>query len=148
MICCVVIWIKPPPNKNGISQKYTTRDIITQCKMDSKKDFLCEFGKYVESRGDYVMTKDMTPSRYESISLGPSYDLQGKIKVFCLITGLVLKLHINTVVPMSDQVIKKIISGVREQKEKNMEKCHFSNEPKKISLVQQQTTIVTGFNRG
>ena len=68
--------------------------------MDFKKNYQCELGKYVKSRGDYVVTDNMTPRKHESIDLGPSGNLQGTHKVFCLKTGLVLKLRINTVVPM------------------------------------------------
>ena len=76
--------------------------------MDFKKHCLCEFGEYVESRGDYVVANDMTPGTHEKIALGPSGNLQGTHKVFCLETGIVLKRRVNTVVPMPDRVIEKI----------------------------------------
>ena len=59
--------------------------------MDFKKHCICEFGEYVESRGDYVVTNDMEPSKQESIALGPSGYLQMKHKIFFLETRLVLK---------------------------------------------------------
>ena len=73
-----------------------------------KKDFLCEFGKYVKSRGDYEVTNDVTPRTHEAISLGTSGNLQGTHKILCLETGLVLKQQVDTVLIMLDQVIKKI----------------------------------------
>ena len=59
--------------------------------MDFKKHCLCEFSKYVEFKGDYVVTSDMTPRIHEAIVLGPVGNLQATQKVFCLETGLVLK---------------------------------------------------------
>ena len=70
--------------------------------MDFKKHCLCEFGEYVESRGDYVVKNYMTPRTHEAIALGPSGNLQVTQKVFCLKTWLVLKRRVNTLVPMPD----------------------------------------------
>ena len=72
-----------------------------------KKDFLCEFGKYVKSRGDYEVTNDVTPRTHEAISLGRFINLQGTYKVLYIEKVLVLKRCVNTVAPMPDQVIKK-----------------------------------------
>ena len=68
--------------------------------MDLKKHCQREFGEYVESRGEYVMTNDMKLRKREAIALGPSSNLQETHKVLCLETGLVLKLRVNTVVSM------------------------------------------------
>ena len=50
----------------------------------------------------------MTPRTHEEISLGPSGNLQGIHEVFWLEKGIVLKQRVNTVVPMHDQVTKKM----------------------------------------
>ena len=55
-----------------------------------------------------MVTKKMTPMTHEAIALGTSGNLQGTHKVLFLETGLVLKLRVNTVVPMPDQLVKKI----------------------------------------
>ena len=100
--------INSPPNKNDISQKYSPCEIVTRHEMDFKNNCLCELGKYVKSRSDYVVTNDMTPETNESIALGPSGNPQGTHKVFCLETGIVIKPCLNTAVPMPYRLIKKI----------------------------------------
>ena len=68
--------------------------------MDFKKNCLCEFGKYVEFRGDDMVTNNIKPRTHGEISLGPSGNVQEAHKVLCLETGLVIKRHVNTVVPV------------------------------------------------
>ena len=50
--------------------------------MDFKKHCICEFGKYLESRGYYVLANYMTPRTHEEIALGTSDNLHGIHKVF------------------------------------------------------------------
>ena len=50
----------------------------------------------------------MTPRTHEEIDLGPSGNLQRTLKLFFLKTGLVLKRHVNTVVPIPYRVINKM----------------------------------------
>ena len=69
------MWINPLTNKNGISKKYSPREIVTRREMDFKKHCICGFGEYFKSRGYYVVTNNITPSTHESISLGPSGNL-------------------------------------------------------------------------
>ena len=96
--------------------------------MDFKKHFLCEFGEYVESRGYYVVTNNMTPRTHGSISLEPSGNLQGTHKVSCLETGQVLKQRVDTVVPMPYRVIKKANQwGERTKGEEYGRKLIFLN---------------------
>ena len=108
MIYYVVVLINSLPNKNGVSKKYSPREIVTRRKMEFKNHCICEFGEYVKSRGDYVVTRNMTPRTHEAISLGTSGNLQVIHKVFCIKTGLVLNRHLNKVVPMPYLVIKKM----------------------------------------
>ena len=102
------MWINSLPNKNDISQEYSTSEIATQCKMDFRKHCQCEFIIYLKSRGDYVVTKNMTQRTHKAITLGPSGNLQGTHKLICFKTGLLLKWRINTAVPMPYRVINKM----------------------------------------
>ena len=76
--------------------------------MDFKKHCICEFGKYVKPRDDYVVTNNMTPWTREAIYMGPSVNLQLAHKVLCLETGIMLNQRVNKVVPIPYWVIKKI----------------------------------------
>ena len=99
--------------------------------MDFKKHCLREFGKYVKSRGDFVVTNNMTPRKYEAIALVTSGNLQETHKVFCLETGLVLNQRVNTVVPMPYLVINKMNQwGERTKREEYGIKSTFFNQTK------------------
>ena len=99
--------------------------------MDFKKHCICEFGKYVESWGNYVVKNDMTPRTHEAIAQGTSGIPQGTNILFCLETGIVLKRRINTVVPMLYRVIKKTNQwGERKKREIYGRKPAFLNRTK------------------
>ena len=88
--------------------------------MDFKKHCLCEFSKYVEFNGEYVVTSDMTPRIHEAIVLGPVGNLQATQKVFCLETGLVLKRRVNMILSMPNRVTKKMNQWGERTNRKNM----------------------------
>ena len=66
------------------------------------------FGSYVEAHDDPTVTNDMTPSTHESIALGPTGNMQGTQKVFCINTGKVLKRRKITEFPLPSRVINKV----------------------------------------
>jgi hypothetical protein len=50
----------------------------------------------------------MVPRTHEAIALGPTGNLQGSVKFYCLKTGQVLKRWEFTPLPMPDQIIKQV----------------------------------------
>jgi len=57
----------------------------------------------------------MTPRTHEAIALGPTGNLQGSVKFYCIHTGRVLKRRSFTPMPMSDHVIRQVKAiGTRE----------------------------------
>ena len=70
----------------------------------------------------------MTPRMHECIALGPTGNLQGSVKFYCLTTGRVLKRRLFTPMPMPDRVIKQVDTiGEREGQGRTF---HFLNQCK------------------
>jgi hypothetical protein len=70
----------------------------------------------------------MTPRMHKCIALGPTGNLQGSVKFYCLTTGRVLKRRSFTPMPMPDRVIKRVNAiGVREGQKRTF---HFLNQRK------------------
>ena len=58
----------------------------------------------------------MTPRMHKAIAVGPTGNLQGLVKFFCLNTGRILKQRSFTALPMPDRVLKRVNDiGLREQ---------------------------------
>ena len=50
----------------------------------------------------------MVPRTHEAIALGPTGNLQGSVKFYCINTGQVLKRRSFTPMPMPDSVIQRV----------------------------------------
>ena len=58
----------------------------------------------------------MTPRTHECIACGPTGNLQGSVKFYCLMAGRILKRPSFTAMPMPDRVIKRVNTiGLREK---------------------------------
>ena len=86
--------------------------------MDYKKHCKALFGSYVEAHDDHEITNDMTLRTHEAIALGPSGNIQGTQKVFCLKTGCILKRRKIIPFPMPERVIKKVNDWGKDQEKK------------------------------
>jgi hypothetical protein len=65
-------------------------------------------GTYCEVHDESTPTNTMTPHTHECIVLGPTGNLQGSMKFYCLATGRVLKRRSFTALPMPDRIIKQV----------------------------------------
>jgi len=127
-----VFWLNAIPNKKGISEHYSPREIVTHKEVDHNLHCRVEFGAYVEAHDDPVITNDMVSRTRPSIALGPAGNRQGSIKVFCLTTGMVLKRRNFTEYPMPDKVITKVNQwGSRTKREQFGMKTQFLNRKQK-----------------
>jgi hypothetical protein len=63
-------------------------------------------GTYCEVHDEPVPTNTMSWRSHEAIALGPTGNLQGSIKFYCINTGRVLKRHSFTPMPMSNRPLK------------------------------------------
>ena len=72
----------------------------------------------------------MTPRTHARIACGPTGNLQGSVKFYCLTTGRILKRQNWTALPMPDKVIDKV-NRIGESKRQGREFCFLnrSKEP-------------------
>ena len=152
LIYFVVTWLNSFPAAQGISEKLSPREIVTQRQLSYETHCKAVFGSYVEAHDDHVITNTMKPRTRACIALGPSGNIQGTQKVFELSTGLVLKRRKIIPLPMPDSVIKKVTDwGRKSLKAQSTKTLKFLNRTKEAyawendefnedeDLVQQET---------
>ena len=98
-------------------------------KLDYKQHCRVEPGMYCKVHDELVPSNSMTPRTHAAIALGPTGNMQGSVKFYCLTTGGVLKRRSFTPLAMPDRVIKRVNTiGLREQQDRNF---WFLNRRKK-----------------
>ncbi len=111
----VILWLNAFPVKSGISQTISPRELLMHWRLDYKKHCRVQPGTYCEVHDEPVPTNTMAWRAYKAIALGPTGNLQGSVKFYCINTGWVLKRPSFTPMPMPDRVIKRVITiGERE----------------------------------
>ncbi len=104
----IVLWLNAFPVKSRISAVYLLRELIVRWRLDYKKHCRVLPGTYCEVHDEPTLTNTMAWQMHECIALGPTRNLQGSIKFYCLTTGRVLKCCSFTPMPMPDWVIKRV----------------------------------------
>ena len=104
----VVLWINAFPVKNGISTVYSPYELIIRWKMDYKNHCRVEVGTYCEVHNEPSPSNTTEPRTHEGTALGPTRNLQGSIKFYCLNTGQVLKRRNFTPIPLPGRLIAKV----------------------------------------
>jgi hypothetical protein len=131
LVYFVVLWLNAFPNKQGISENLSPREIVTRKKISFVKHCKALFGSYVEATEDADITNDMKPRTRECIALGPTGNRQGSQKVLCLRTGTVLTRRRIDEYPMPNRVIKKVNDlGRRSKRERFGRDLEFLNRKK------------------
>ena len=104
----VIMWLNALPSVNGISLKYSPREIVTGHHPDFKNHckFVC--GSYVKAHDDPKMTKKTNPRNHKCISFIPTGNLQGTQKVFWINKVIILKMRKMVPIIAPDQVIRKL----------------------------------------
>ena len=87
----VTLWLNQFPVKSGVSETFSPREILPRCRMDAKKNCRVLPGSYCEVHDDPNPTNTTVSCTREGIALGPTGNLQGSVKLYCLNTGRVLK---------------------------------------------------------
>jgi hypothetical protein len=119
------LWLNAFPVRNGISTKYSPRELILRWKMDYKKHCRVLVGTYCEVHDEPSPSNTMISRTHEGIALGPTGNLQGSVKFYSLTTGRVIKRRNFTEMPMPDSIIKKV--DAIGQKENHGRQFRFTN---------------------
>ena len=126
----MVLWLNAFPVKSGISQTFSPRELLVRWRLDYKKHCRVLPGTYCEVHDEPVPTNTMAPRSHEAIALGPTGNLQGSVKFYCINTGRVLKRRSFTPMPMPDSVIKRVNGiGEREKQGRTFRFLNRHGEP-------------------
>lgn len=87
----MVLWMNAFPVKTGISQTYLPRELLVRWRLDYNKHCRVLLGMNCEVHNEPVPTNMMAWRTHEAIAPGPTGNLQGSVKFYCLNTGRVLK---------------------------------------------------------
>jgi hypothetical protein len=104
----IALWLNAFLAKNGISAVYSPREMIIRWKMDYKKHCRVEVGTYCEVHDEPSPSNSTVSRTHDGIALGPTGNLQGSVKFYCLNTGRILKRRNFTPMPLPDSVIAKV----------------------------------------
>ena len=104
----VIPWLNAFLVKSGISQTISPQELLMHWRLDYKKHCWVQQGTYCEVHDEPVPTNTMVWRSHEAIALGPTGNLQGSVKFYCINNGWVLKHCSFTLMPMPDRVIKQV----------------------------------------
>ena len=102
------LWLNVFPAKSGVSETFSPREILLHWRMDAKKHCRVLPGSYCEVYDEPNPTNTTVSRTHEGIFLGPTGNLQGSVKFYCLNTGRVLNRRAFTEIPMPTAVISKV----------------------------------------
>ena len=123
----VILWLNAFPVKLGISQTISPRELLMRWRLDYKKHCRVQPGTYCEVHDEPVPTNTMAWRSHEAIALGPTGNLQGSVKFYCINTGWVLKRPSFTPMPMPDRVIKQV-NKIGEQEGQGRKFCFLNRK--------------------
>ena len=104
----VTLWLNAVPEKSGVSETFFPREILLRWRMDTKKHCRVLPGSYYEVHDEPNPSNTTVSCTHKGIALGPTVNIQGIVKFYCLNTGRVLKQRAFTEIPMPAAVIAKV----------------------------------------
>jgi hypothetical protein len=128
----MVLWLNAFPVKNGISSMFLLRELLVRWCMDNSKHCRVLLGIYCKVHVEPSLSNMMMPWTHTAIAMGPTGDLQGAVKFFCLNTGQILKQRSFAALPMPDRVIKRVNAiGLRKKQGRVFRFLNRRQEPYK-----------------
>ena len=104
----VVLWLNAFPVRNIIFKKHSPRLIVICNKLNWKQHFKMPFFTYCEVPDELDPSNDMTPRTHKGIAIGPTGNIQGTYKFFCMNNDLIPRIQNFTKFNMPDSMIKKV----------------------------------------
>ena len=128
----IVLWLNTFPVKGGVSLIYSPWELLVRWHLDYKKHCRVLPGIYCKVHDEPLPSNTMVPRMHEGIALGPTGNLQGTVKFYCLNTGRVLKCHSFTPLPMPVSVIQQVNTiGLKEKQGRSFRFLNRQKEPYK-----------------
>lgn len=119
-------------DKQGVSDKYSPRELILRWQLNWKRHCKYQFGAYRQAYDDPDSTETNTQQSHSwnVICVGPMGNMQGSYYFLDLDTKVLIKRRRFTVLPMPDSVIKRVEGwGKRDKHNVMLRFCNRNNEP-------------------
>jgi hypothetical protein len=111
-----ILWLNAFSVKSGISSTHSPQELMLYWKLDYKQHCRVEPGTYCEVHDEPMPLNTMAPRTHAAIALGPTGNMQGSVKFYCLTTGRVVRRRSFMLMAMPDQVINRVSNiGLQEQ---------------------------------
>ena len=91
IIYFVMLWRNAFPAKSGILSVQSPQELLVRWKLDYAKHCCVLPGTYCEVHNEPLPPNSMTPRTHACIACGPTGNLQGSVKFYCLTTGRIPK---------------------------------------------------------
>jgi hypothetical protein len=101
-----VLWLNAFLVRTGILAMYLPRELLVRWQLDYKKHCGILPGAYCKVHNEPVPSNTMVVQTHTAIALGPTKNLQGGVKLFCLKMRQVLKCRSLTAMPVPTRIIK------------------------------------------
>ena len=125
-----VLWLNAFPVKSSISSAHSPRELLVHWKLDYTRHCRVLPGTYCEVHDEPSPSNTMAPRTHAAIALGPTGNMQGSVKFYCLTTGRVLRRRSFTPLAMPDRVIQRVNTiGQRERQGRTFRFLNRKREP-------------------
>lgn len=125
LIHFIVLWLNNFPIKSGVSSKYSPRELICRHKLNARIHCKTPFGAYCEVHDEPTPSNSMTPRTHETICMGPTGNIQGSYKFYCLRTKKKLTRRKWDELPMPTSIIRRVDRHAK--RDKALAKLAFSD---------------------
>jgi hypothetical protein len=123
----VVLLLNAFPVQSGVSTIHLPWKLLVGWKLNYKKHCRVVPGTYCKVHDEPVPSNTMITHTQEAIAMGPTGNMQGSIKFFCLKTGRILKRRLFTPLPMLDWVVKQV-NAIGAHKKQGREFCFLNRK--------------------
>jgi hypothetical protein len=128
----IVLWLNTFPVKTGVLTLYSSQELLMHWCLDYKKHCWVLPSTYCKVHNEPLPTNNIVLQMHAGIRLGPTGNLHGRVKLYCLNTGSVLKRRSFTPLLMPDRIIKPVNSiGVKEKQGRSFWFLNRRKEPYK-----------------
>jgi hypothetical protein len=95
------------PVKSGVSKQWSSQELVSRHKLDTKLHCKSPFGSYCKVHDDPDITNTMEPRTKQAIFLGPTGNRQGSYKFMSLTTGNKIIRRNFTKMPLTESITKQ-----------------------------------------
>jgi len=103
-----VLWMNAHPSKNGVSDVFSPREIMTNTRLDYAKHCKVLFGSYCQVYQENQPSNTDVERTVDALCLGPTGNAQGGYKFFCLSTRKKIVRNQYTALPMPRAIIEQV----------------------------------------